>query len=305
MRRIVAEPRPGEQEGFIQEYHALAGLLSRSMRRRDPASVKQNPELARRLVWLAATIGDPLELGPFFSFWLNLVELLSASAKDWWKIGRVLRSMGRLAYAARLPRKTLARLDEIEGFAGRQLWTELGFDRLDHLQALIDADVARFDDLTPDEKQRLAARLNSLQIALRQERRATDRYLLPVAQVPRIRGRAPRNCRARRRQPARRVAARRVQLDAGGSEGPGDGDGSPDSGSLFQAYGLAPVRPGRPRGQTSTARLGERAATFSSSAPVGEDHIPRPPGSHRVCAVPLPRPPRGPFREADGGGHRV
>jgi hypothetical protein len=307
MRFISAEPVSDERVAFVHEYHALAVLLSRTLRRRDTSSVEQNPLLARRLLWIAAIIGDPLELAPFFTFWLELVDHLSVPAKDWWRIGRVLRSMRRLAYAARLPRKTLARLDEIEGFAGRQLWTELGLDRLDHLHALIEADVARFDDLTPDEKQRLAARLNSLQVAFRQERRATHQYLRPVAQIPRTRGRAPRNRRAQRRQPARRVAARRVQLDAGGSDGPGgaDGDGSPDSGSLFRAYGLAPVRPGRPRGQTSTARSGERASTGSSGVPVGEGHIPRSPGSHRACAVPLSRPPRGPFREADEGGHRV
>ncbi len=304
---ISTEPESGERAALVREYRELGLLLSRALQHRDAHSVEQNTSRARRLVWVAETIGDPLQLAPFYAHWLELVGLLSASTKQWWSIGRLLRSMRRLAYAARLPRKMLIRLEQVEGFAGRQLWSGLGLDRLERLQALIQADIERFEDLTTDEKARLDSRVSSLQAGFRQERRATRQYLRPVAQAPRVRVCVRRDRRAQRRQPARRVAARRVQLDAGGSDAPGgaDGDGGPDSGSLFRAYGLAPVRPGRPRGQTSTARSGERASTCSSCVPVGEVHIPRPPGSHRVCAVPLPRPPRGPVREADGGGHRV
>ena len=304
---ISTEPESAERAALVHEYRELGLSLSRALQHRDAHSIEQNTSRARRLVWVAETIGDPLQLAPFFAHWLELVGLLSASAKQWWSIGRVLRSMQRSPYATRLPRKVRVRLSEIEGFAGRQLWSGLGLDRLERLQALIQADVERIEDLTTDERERLESRLGSLQAGYHQERRATRQYLRPVAQAPRVRVRVRRDRRAQRRQPARRVTARRVQLDAGGGDAPGgaDGDGGPDSGSLFRAYGLAPVRPGRPRGQTSTARSGERASTGSSCVPVGEGHIPRPPGSHRVCAVPLPRPPRGPVREADGGGHRV
>ena len=108
-----------------------------------PTSVEQNPLLARRLVWIAETVADPLHLAPFFNFWLKLLDLLAAPTKDWWGIGRVLRSMRRLAYAARLPRKMyLMRLEQIrKAFAGRQLWSGLGLDRLERLQALIEADI--------------------------------------------------------------------------------------------------------------------------------------------------------------------
>jgi hypothetical protein len=86
--------------------------------------------------------------------------------------------------------------------------------------------------------------------------------MVGVLQPNRRPGRHRRSRRSSRRV-SQAASSRRAQVDSGGSsgdDGPGDEPPGAVASSLLQAYGLAPVRPGRPRDQSSTARLEERAA---------------------------------------------
>jgi hypothetical protein len=129
-----------------------------------------------------------------------------------------------------------------------------------------------FEALSEPEKLAVAIELENLardyEAAYHQRTKQLHRRMVGVSRPNRRTGRHRRSRRSSRRV-SRVASSRRAQVDSGGSsdgDGPGDEPPGVAGSSLLQAYGLAPVRPRRPRDQSSTARLEERAACGCSPA---------------------------------------
>jgi len=281
-----------EQILLMIRYHAHTDALKSPCAR----SAADTITLLQEVLKMAASLGDPEGIEPLASAQLEMLQraILNENGVKFHAAIRAYTAIAAsVAPSARIVVLLRGTLNNLEECARVKASCKLAF-----------AEIAEVESLPQEQRDE---KMRELDRRLWWEERS--RRNCAAIGAPQRAGflRRRRSTRRAPRVGARRCSARRATCDAGrasASDGPGDGDGPSFRGSLLRAYGVAPVRePGRPRGQTSTARSGESAACFGLGVACGRGPYP---SAARACAALWRRrfqgPPRGPVRAADGGG---
>ena len=286
-------------------YQAVAAAL-RDVR----GDAAETVALARELVELAPSVGDPLGVERFFSAYLAMMDRVALNENNSEFRASVrtfivmVNSEGVTGRWLVVLREQLKLLDECARVEASAKATE---DEL----AEIESRLAMHDEMTPAEQMKLQADIEELDQRVQwgeRSRRSTAAVKAPERAAFRCWRRTAR--RAPRRA-VRRCSARRATCDAGGAaagegDGPGDPDGPRPRRSLLRAYGVAPVRSPGGRGVKPRPHArGSERPKLGFGVACGRGPYP---SVARACAALWRRrfqgPPRGPVRVADGGGHR-
>jgi hypothetical protein len=313
MARLVELGRAGAESSLderawlleVIRYHAYAEALGVINSGRSAA---ETIDLAQGLVSLAATVGDPMGVGPVAAAFLEMAQGAGRKENDAEfrasipAFTAIAVSEGASEGSASLLRERLAGLEEC---ARVNSSCKTAFAEI----AEIESRQERHEHMTPAERMSLQADIDQLERRLQREERSWRSWVGVKAPHRAAFRRWRRPARRAARRGARRCSARRATYDAGGAansdgDGPGGGDGPRPKRSLLRACGVASVR--GPGGRGIKPRPHARGSEPPGSGlRVACGRGPYPSAARVFAALWRRRfqgPPRGPVRAADGGG---
>lgn len=246
--------------GLVEYFRLLRLIEDRTFQTADDA-LARTIEALQTIVCLAACLDDAPFRQSYFLARLHYMQAIHAGLCTE-VVKQAARILAEASVAMGMPPVAIEQILLGANAFTRQRESEAFVVAMEAEQPEIDAGRARYDEMGSDEKQALTRRIRNMEDRLRsrvrEDRRFTRQLVYAKPQLYRGRGRSRA---ARTRRAPSRTASRRAQTDSGGDGPPGGPEEPPNpepkSRWRAAACGLATVRPGRPRGQTSTARSGE------------------------------------------------